>query len=63
MMLDSILQFALRQRLLVLIATAILIGTGLWAMKRLPVDAFPDVTNVQIQILSQAPGMAPTEVE
>lgn len=62
-MLDSILQFALRQRLLVLIATAILIGTGLWAMKRLPVDAFPDVTNVQIQILSQAPGMAPTEVE
>ncbi|MHC1744265.1 MAG: efflux RND transporter permease subunit [Syntrophobacteraceae bacterium] len=62
-MLDSILQFSLRQRLLVLIATAILIGTGLWAMRRLPVDAFPDVTNVQIQILSQAPGMAPTEVE
>lgn len=62
-MLESILQFALRQRLLVLIATAILIGMGIWAMKRLPVDAFPDVTNVQIQILTQAPGMAPTEVE
>jgi cobalt-zinc-cadmium resistance protein CzcA len=62
-MLDSILQFALRQRLLVLIATAILIGMGLWALKRLPVDAFPDVTNVQIQILTQAPGMAPTEIE
>ncbi len=62
-MLDSILRFALRQRLLVLIATAILIAVGLWAMKRLPVDAFPDVTNVQIQILTQAPGMAPTEVE
>lgn len=62
-MLDRILQFALRQRLLVLIATAILIGAGLWAMNRLPVDAFPDVTNVQVQILTQASGMAPTEIE
>lgn len=59
-MLDSLLRFALRQRLLVLIATAIL---GLLAMQRLPVDAFPDVTNIQVQILTQAPGMAPTEVE
>lgn len=62
-MLDRILIFALHQRLLVLIATAILIGTGLWAMNRLPVDAFPDVTNIQVQILTQAPGFAPTEVE
>ncbi|MBI2353800.1 MAG: efflux RND transporter permease subunit [Deltaproteobacteria bacterium] len=62
-MLDKILQFALRQRLLILLATAILIGSGLWAMKKLPVDAFPDVTNVQVQILTQAGGMAPTEVE
>lgn len=62
-MLDRILQFALRQRLLVLIATVVLIGAGGWAMKRLPVDAFPDVTNIQIQILTQASGMAPTEVE
>jgi heavy metal efflux system protein len=62
-MLDKILQFALKQRLLIILATAILIGTGLWAMKKLPVDAFPDVTNVQVQILTQAGGMAPTEVE
>jgi len=62
-MIDKILQFALKQRLLVLIATVILIGAGLWAMKKLPVDAFPDVTNVQVQILTQAGGMAPTEVE
>jgi cobalt-zinc-cadmium resistance protein CzcA len=62
-MIDRILQFALKQRLLILIATVILIGTGLWAMKKLPVDAFPDVTNVQVQILTQAGGMAPTEVE
>lgn len=62
-MLDRILQFSLQQRLLILVATAILIGTGIWAMKRLPVDAFPDVTNVQVQILTQAPSLAPTEVE
>jgi cobalt-zinc-cadmium resistance protein CzcA len=62
-MLDRILQFALQQRLLILLATAILIASGLWAMKKLPVDAFPDVTNVQVQILTQAGGMAPTEVE
>jgi len=62
-MLDNILKFALQQRLLILVATVILIGSGLWAMKELPVDAFPDVTNVQVQILTQAGGMAPTEVE
>ncbi|MBJ6723719.1 efflux RND transporter permease subunit [Geomesophilobacter sediminis] len=62
-MIDRILRFALEQRLLVLMATALLIGTGIWAMKKLPVDAFPDVTNVQVQILTQAGGMAPTEVE
>ena len=62
-MIDNILQFALKQRLLILIATVILIGAGTWAMRQLPVDAFPDVTNVQVQILTQAGGMAPTEVE
>jgi len=62
-MIDKILQFALQQRLLIILATVILIGSGLWAMKKLPVDAFPDVTNVQVQILTQAGGMAPTEVE
>src|SRR4030067_1375633 len=62
-MIDRILRFSLEQRLLVLVATLVLVGAGLWAMNRLPVDAFPDVTNVQVQILTQAGGMAPTEVE
>ncbi len=61
-MIDTILRFSLQQRLLVLLATVILLGSGVWAMKKLPVDAFPDVTNVQVQILTQAGGMAPTEV-
>jgi cobalt-zinc-cadmium resistance protein CzcA len=62
-MIDRILRFSLEQRLLVVIATLLLVGAGLWAMNRLPVDAFPDVTNVQVQVLTQAGGMAPTEVE
>jgi cobalt-zinc-cadmium resistance protein CzcA len=62
-MIDRILRFSLEQRLLVVLATLLLIGAGLWAMNRLPVDAFPDVTNVQVQVLTQAGGMAPTEVE
>ena len=62
-MIDRILRFSLEQRLLVVVATLLLVGAGLWAMNRLPVDAFPDVTNVQVQILTQAGGMAPTEVE
>ena len=62
-MIDRILRFSLEQRLLVVIATLLLVGAGLWALYRLPVDAFPDVTNVQVQVLSQAGGMAPTEVE
>ena len=62
-MIERILQFALKQRLLVLLGAVILLGGGVWAMKKLPVDAFPDVTNVQVQILTQAGGMAPTEVE
>ncbi len=62
-MIETILRFSLQQRLLVLLATVILLGGGVWAMQKLPVDAFPDVTNVQVQILTQAGGMAPTEVE
>ena len=62
-MIDRILRFSLKQRLVVLIAVALLVAGGLWALNRLPVDAFPDVTNVQVQILTQVGGMAPTEVE
>ncbi len=60
---DRLVSFALRQRLLVLLATLALIGFGVRALHDLPIDAFPDVTNVQVQILAEAPGMAPVEVE
>lgn len=53
----------LRQRLLVVLAAIVLSAIGLVAWRSLPIDAFPDVTNTQVMILSQAPGLAATDVE
>jgi cobalt-zinc-cadmium resistance protein CzcA len=62
-MINRILEFSVRQRLLVLLASAILMGFGVLALKQIPIDAFPDVTNVQVQVLVTAGGMSPPEVE
>ena len=62
-MINPILNFSVRQRLLVIIATAILVGFGIMAVKQIPIDAFPDVTNVQVQVLATAGSMSPPEVE
>jgi len=60
---ERLVTFALRQRLLVLLAAFLLIFWGAYAFKSLPIDAFPDLTNVQVQILTTVEGMAPAEVE
>ncbi len=62
-MLDGLIRFMLSQRVLVLILTAILIAGGMVAWRQLPIDAFPDVTNVQVMILTEAPGLSPVDVE
>ena len=62
-MLDPILRFALKQKMLMILAAVVLLGAGVVAWQRLPIDAFPDVTNVQVMILAEAPGLAPSEVE
>jgi len=62
-MLDAIIAFALRQRALVLLMTLALIGGGIYAFTRLPIDAVPDITNNQVQILTRAPSLSPVEVE
>lgn len=59
----SIIGFVLKQRLLVLALTALLVGVGIWSAVRLPIDAVPDVTNVQVQINTNAAALPPTEVE
>jgi cobalt-zinc-cadmium resistance protein CzcA len=55
--------FLLKNRLLVLLVTAVLIAGGVIAWLHLPIDAFPDVTNAQVMILSKAPGLAAIDVE
>ncbi|MDE2602016.1 MAG: CusA/CzcA family heavy metal efflux RND transporter [Bradyrhizobium sp.] len=62
-MIDGILSAAIRQRWLVVIAVLAMAGFGIWNFTRLPIDAVPDITNVQVQINSRAPGYTPLEVE
>ncbi len=62
-MLDNLLHFILHQRLLVILAAIVLLGAGIIAWNQLPIDAFPDATNQQVMILTEAPGLTPTEVE
>jgi cobalt-zinc-cadmium resistance protein CzcA len=54
---------SLRQRLFVLICLAALVGTGVWAYRDLPVEAFPDLTNNQVTVVAEAPALAADEVE
>jgi cobalt-zinc-cadmium resistance protein CzcA len=62
-MIDSILTFAIRQRWLVMMAVIGVAAFGMWNFTRLPIDAVPDITNVQVQINTQAPGYSPLETE
>src|SRR5690348_2347798 len=62
-MLRSIVQSALKQRLVLVVVAACLMAFGIRAARHLSVDAFPDVTNVQVQIATEAPGKSPEEVE
>ena len=59
----TLVSHVLHQRLVVLVVSLILLGFGLNAAKHLSVDAFPDVTNVQVQIATEASGKSPEEVE
>ena len=62
-MLDRLISFALQQRVFVIALAVALAIAGWFAWKNLPVEAFPDVQDVQVQIVTQAPGQAPEEVE
>lgn len=62
-MLARLIQFALAQRLFILIATIIMAGAGWYAFHQLPIDAFPDVSSTQVKVIMKAPGMTPEEIE
>ena len=62
-MLSGLIRQALHQRLIMVVIALALIGFGVRATLKLSVDAFPDVTNVQVQVATEAPGRSPEEVE
>ncbi|WP_342316754.1 CusA/CzcA family heavy metal efflux RND transporter [Lysobacter sp. FW306-1B-D06B] len=62
-MLEKIIRFAIAHRWLMMALTAALIALGVWSFQRLPIDATPDITNVQVQINTEAPGYSPLESE
>jgi cobalt-zinc-cadmium resistance protein CzcA len=62
-MLDKLVEFALTQRLLVIVIMLLVIGAGVMSAKELPIDAFPDVSSTQVKLIMKAPGMTPEEVE
>ena len=61
--LENIIRFAIAHRWLMLALTLVLVGVGIWSFTRLPIDATPDITNVQVQINTEAPGYSPLESE
>ena len=62
-MIDALLAFSIRQRWFVMIGVLAVAALGAWNFTRLPIDAVPDITNVQVQVNVEAPGYAPLEVE
>jgi|UniRef100_UPI00404B1F25 heavy metal efflux system protein len=62
-MLEKLIQFAIRQRWLVLIVTLGMCALGVYNYQHLPIDAVPDITNVQVQINTEAAGFSPLEAE
>lgn len=62
-MISALIRFSLIQRLMIILVSVALITFGFWAYKTLPIDAFPDISAPQVQIIVKAPGMAPSDVE
>jgi heavy metal efflux system protein len=62
-MLNGIVDFTLQNRWMVMASVVVLVIAGMWALFTIPVDAFPDLTNNQAVVVTEAPSMPPSEVE
>lgn len=62
-MVARLLDISLRQRLMIVILALVMGAGGLYAFRTIPIDAFPDVTSVLVQVVTKAPGLSPAEVE
>ena len=58
-----LIEFSLRRRLFIIGGVLTIVALGLWAVMRVPFDAFPDLTGTRVEVISVAPGMAPEDVE
>src|SRR5262245_4095105 len=62
-MIDALLRFSIARRWIILFLVVVAAAAGIWSYQRLPIDAVPDITNVQVQINTETPGYSPLEVE
>ncbi len=62
-MLRRLIEFSLTQRVFILLVYALVAGAGIYAFRTIPIDAFPDISPVQVKMILKAPGMTPEEVE
>ena len=62
-MINRIIDFSLDNRFLVIVLWLVAVVVGFDSLRKLPIDAVPDVTNIQVQILANSPGLGPEEVE
>ncbi|MEP1643457.1 efflux RND transporter permease subunit, partial [Rhodopirellula bahusiensis] len=62
-MINRIIDISLNNRIVVLLGVVLLVVAGIYSMLRLPVDAVPDLTNVQVQVLTTSPALGPVEME
>jgi cobalt-zinc-cadmium resistance protein CzcA len=62
-MLERLMAVSLRNRLLVGLGLVLVVAIGTWSITTIPIDAFPDVTNIQVEVVSTAPGLSPLEIE
>src|SRR5690606_32801823 len=62
-MLDKIIDFSINNKLIVGLCTLVLIGVGIWSITKVPVDAQPDITNNQVQVITQASNLSTVDIE
>ena len=62
-MISNLIRLALIQRLMMVLLTIALSVAGIWAFRTLPIDAFPEISPPQVQLIIKAPGLTPEEVE
>ncbi len=62
-MINHIIDFSIRNKLIIGLLTLVLIGAGIWSVTQVPIDAVPDITNNQVQVITQAPNLGTEEIE